>query len=249
MGGLGHFLEEEGIATTQISLIREHTEIIKPPRALWVSFPLGRPLGNPNDATFQKDVLKHALSLLERQQGPVLEDYPKDAKEDEAAQAPMACPVNFSKPAPEQNSMAELFQKFRQELNLMQTWHALACEKNNRSTAGVSTLSPDEIGELFCNFVDGKVEEKQLNGQKLSDMLRMAAEDLKTCYFEGVSAQSGQSTSAAILNDWFWSETHAALVINEARKKCLQHNEKDMLLAGKLLLVPRNQLHRFKKGA
>ena len=245
MGGLGHFLEAEGIATTQISLIREHTEIIKPPRALWVSFPLGRPLGNPNDAEFQNDVLKDVLLLLERESGPVLEDYPRDAKESEVEQAPMACPVNFAKPSPEQNSIEELFQKFRQELNLMQTWQTLACEKNGRSTAGVSKLSPEEIGELFCNFILGSVEERQLNGQKISDVLRMAADDLKTCYLEGVSAQPGQSTDAAILNDWFWGETHAALVINEARKKCLQYSEKDMLLAGKLLLVPRNQLHRF----
>lgn len=245
MGGLGHFIEAEGIATTQISLIREHTEIIKPPRALWVSFPLGRPLGNPNDAVFQNEVLNHALSLLERENGPVLEDFPKDAKEDDTEQAPMACPVNFAKPAPEQNSMDELFQKFRQELNLMQTWHALACEKTGRSTAGVSKFSPEAIGELFCNFIVGSLEETQLNGQKISDVLRMAADDLKTCYFEGVSAQPGQSTGAATLNDWFWGETHAALVINEARKKCLLYSEKDMLLAGKLLLVPRNQLHRF----
>jgi hypothetical protein len=246
VGGLGHYIEAEGIATTQISLIREHTEIIKPPRALWVSFPLGRPLGNPNDAGFQNDVLRHALRLLERDNGPVLEDFPKDAKEDETEQLPMACPVNFAKPAPEQNSMDELFQKFRQELNLMQTWHTLACERNKRSTAGVSTLSPDEIGELFCSFVKGEVEEKQLNGQKLSDMLRMAAEDLRACYLEGIAVQPGQSTGAATLNDWFWGETHAALIINEARKKCLQLSEKDMLLAGKLLLVPRNQLHRFE---
>lgn len=247
MGGLGHFIETEGIATTQISLIREHTEIIKPPRALWVSFPLGRPLGNPNDADFQNDVLKHALSLLERDAGPVLEDYPRDAKESEVEQEAMACPVNFAKPSPEQNSIEELLQMFRQEMNLMQTWHALACEKTGRSTAGVSKLSPDEIGELFCDFILGLLEEKQLSGQKTSDMLRMAADDLKTCYFEGVSAQPGQSTGAAALNDWFWGETHAALVINEARKKCLQDTDKDMLLAGKLLLVPRNQLYRFKE--
>jgi len=245
VGGLGHFLEAAGIATTQISLIREHTEVIRPPRALWVSFPLGRPLGNPNDAVFQRDVLRHALSLLDREEGPILEEYPKDAKEDETEQQPMACPVNFAKPVLEQSSMAELCQKFREELKRMQTWHTLACEKNKRSTAGVSTLSFDEIGELFCNFVDGEVKEQQLNGRKLADMLRMAAGDLRTSYLEGIAAQPGQTTSAATLNDWFWGETHAALIINEVRKKCLKSGERDMLLAGKLLLIPRNQLHRF----
>ena len=63
MGGLGHFLEDEGVPTVQISLIREHTEIIKPPRALWVPFMLGRPLGVPDDGEFQKRVLRSALAL------------------------------------------------------------------------------------------------------------------------------------------------------------------------------------------
>ncbi|MCH7711818.1 MAG: hypothetical protein IH903_09315, partial [Proteobacteria bacterium] len=51
--------------TTQISLIREHTEKIVPPRALWVPFELGRPFGAPDDSGFQKRVLLGALELLE----------------------------------------------------------------------------------------------------------------------------------------------------------------------------------------
>ena len=36
--------------TTGISLVRENTASMQPPRALWVPFPLGRPLGVPDDA-------------------------------------------------------------------------------------------------------------------------------------------------------------------------------------------------------
>jgi hypothetical protein len=36
------------------------------------------------------------------------------------------------------------------------------------------------------------------------------------------------------------------VVINEVRKKCLQQGTKEMELAGKLLLVPRSQMHRFQ---
>ena len=55
---MAHYIEEEGLATTQISLVRLHTEKIKPPRALWVPYELGRPLGQPNDPEFQKRVLR-----------------------------------------------------------------------------------------------------------------------------------------------------------------------------------------------
>ena len=65
MSALGHYLEEEGIATAAISLIRPQTERTKPPRALWVPFELGRPFGPPSDPAFQKRVVVSALRLLE----------------------------------------------------------------------------------------------------------------------------------------------------------------------------------------
>jgi D-proline reductase (dithiol) PrdB len=45
VSALAHFIEDEGIATTGISLVREHTAGYRPPRFLWVPFPLGRPFG------------------------------------------------------------------------------------------------------------------------------------------------------------------------------------------------------------
>ena len=97
MGALGHYLEQEGIATTQVSLVREHTAALAPPRALWVPFMLGRPFGVPHDADFQRNVLVATLKLLERDQGPVLEDYPVDAPYDDLGAEPegLACPVSF----------------------------------------------------------------------------------------------------------------------------------------------------------
>ena len=77
MSALGHYLEEEGLATVSISLIRPQTENTRPPRALWVPFELGRPFGPPTDPVFQRRVLLTALRLLERTDGPVLlQDFP-----------------------------------------------------------------------------------------------------------------------------------------------------------------------------
>ena len=80
MGALGHYLENEGLPTVQISLIREHTEKIKPPRALWVPFELGRPLGVPGNATFQTEALRRTLALLEAPSGPLLADFPQEIR-------------------------------------------------------------------------------------------------------------------------------------------------------------------------
>jgi len=87
VGGLAHFLEDEGLATTHISLVRSQTENTQPPRALWVPFELGRAMGAPNDAEFQTRVLRAAMALLKRDDDPVLiEDFPDDAPGDVAAQ-------------------------------------------------------------------------------------------------------------------------------------------------------------------
>jgi len=68
-------IEREGIATVSISLLKEVTEIIRPPRSLVVPFPMGYPLGRPNDEQLQHRVIKEALALLERNDLPVLDEF------------------------------------------------------------------------------------------------------------------------------------------------------------------------------
>jgi hypothetical protein len=68
-------IEREGISTVSISLLREVTEVIRPPRALFVPYQLGYPLGAPNDPSLQHRIISRALSLLERTDVPVIEEF------------------------------------------------------------------------------------------------------------------------------------------------------------------------------
>ena len=90
MSTLAHVFEAAGIATVTISSIRRVAERMHPPRVLHGEFPLGRPLGKPNDPEFQHDVLRRAFALLERDAGPVLEDHPEVIVADEE---PLSCTV------------------------------------------------------------------------------------------------------------------------------------------------------------
>jgi hypothetical protein len=85
---LAHVLEAAGIATVVVSSIRPMAEKVAPPRALHCEFPLGRPLGKPNDVAFQSDVLARAFALLDAPSGPVLVDHPEVVESDES---PAAC--------------------------------------------------------------------------------------------------------------------------------------------------------------
>ena len=64
MGLIARVLEEAGIATVCIIMRREVAENVKPPRALFVKFPFGAPLGPAGDAETQRGVILESLSVL-----------------------------------------------------------------------------------------------------------------------------------------------------------------------------------------
>ncbi|MEK9164051.1 MAG: hypothetical protein AAB342_01710 [Chloroflexota bacterium] len=64
MGLIARVLEEAGIATVCIVMRREVAQNVKPPRALFVKFPMGAPLGPAGDAETQRGVIGEALAVL-----------------------------------------------------------------------------------------------------------------------------------------------------------------------------------------
>ena len=75
VGLLSGAIERENISTVGISLLREITSVIHPPRALFVPFPMGFPLGAPHNPMLQHQVIRAGLALLERTDVPVLETF------------------------------------------------------------------------------------------------------------------------------------------------------------------------------
>jgi hypothetical protein len=64
VGLIARVLEEHGIATVCVVMNRDITENVKPPRALFVRFPYGAPLGPAGDAVTQMAVIRVALDVL-----------------------------------------------------------------------------------------------------------------------------------------------------------------------------------------
>jgi hypothetical protein len=70
-------VEEAGIATVCVSTGRDLTEQVRPPRSLFVNFPMGNAFGAPFDVTMQMAILRAALELAETATEPgVLVDLP-----------------------------------------------------------------------------------------------------------------------------------------------------------------------------
>lgn len=58
-------IEEAGIPTVMLTLVREVAELVNAPRSLYVRHPFGSPVGRPGEADKQLDVLRKAIALLQ----------------------------------------------------------------------------------------------------------------------------------------------------------------------------------------
>ncbi len=240
VGGLAHFFEEEGVPTTQISLVRLHTERINPPRALWVSFELGRPLGIPDDPPFQKRVLLAALKLLEAPDGPLIEDFPEDVPVSTDDITALACPVNFTQDGTDLEETEQLYAAFKRELVTLRPWYDIAVEKRGRTTVGSSGMDIDAIGDFVYSFLSDSVPENPRDDMPVTNALKLAADDLKAYYFEGITAQPGQEhASSQTLSDWFWHETVAAKVMMAIKDRYENSEDRALRIASRAFIVPR----------
>jgi hypothetical protein len=57
-------IEKIGISTIGISIVRQYTEKVKPPRSVFVAWPFGHPLGEPFNVEQQRMILMDAFKAL-----------------------------------------------------------------------------------------------------------------------------------------------------------------------------------------
>ena len=239
MGGLAHFFEEDGLPTTQISLIREHTETIKPPRALWVPFELGRPLGVPGDSVFQSRVLLSALKLLEAPAGPVIEDFPEEAPASDDEDVVLACSVDLTQESKDLSSTEQLREALRIEMAQLRSWYDLAVKEHGRTTVGASGLALDTLGDFVSSFLEEDLPSNPSEELPLGMVLKLAVDDLKAFYTEAAASQPGAlPPGSGVLADWFWSETVAGKVLLAIKELCAKSEDKVLKLVGNMLIVP-----------
>lgn len=70
MGLIQRAIEEKGVPTIAVSIVRRFTEEARSPRAIFLKWPLGHPLGEPFRVGQQMIVLKSALRALETLKEP-----------------------------------------------------------------------------------------------------------------------------------------------------------------------------------
>ena len=212
---LARALESQGVATTSISMVREHTAKVKPPRALFVPFPFGHALGRADDPAVQHRVLKAALELFSASAGPVLRDFPDDAEPGLEPPAPVQASA-VAPAAPADDPATETTQ--------MQRYHAQwMAGRGGRTAFGLSGIPADRFGDVtrflreFAAGEDADMAERPA-GLPLAGFIRYCADDLKTLYFEGRMVTKPASGGDDIAR-WFWGETAAGQVLRRVRDR------------------------------
>lgn len=210
------------MATTSISLIREQSEAVRPPRALWVPFALGRPLGSADDPEFQKQVLRASFRLLETATGPTIEDYPIEAPE-EAGPGVWACPLNL--PVPEAMTLTD---RLEAEIARLAPWSTETRNRRGRTLFGVTGAGADQV-DLVGRALGMVAESGDVTSPPdvgiewafdMPVLIRHLADDLRTFYHEAVAAQPGPGApNHAALNEWIFGGT----ALGEALQEVADH--------------------------
>ena len=239
---LSHFLQRHGIATTSISLIREQSEAVHPTRALWVPFPLGRPLGVADDPQFQTDVLRSALGLLETATEPTIVDYPHDAPDGDG-DGVWACAIEL--PAPE---VSQLEASLRAEIDLLMPRYIEARRRRGRSTFGMSGAKLEELDRLVsfavavaegCGF--NQVPASAAGPDWIHPMpmlVRFVVEDLRAFYQEAATSDDASGPpSQHDMHGWIFNETALGRLIKQIAQ-LITDNDDPRLLFVRGLLIP-----------
>lgn len=229
MSALAHWLEEEGIATTLIALFRPHAQSIRPPRALWVPFELGRPLGPPNDAAFQRRVLSAALGLLDSASSPGgIIDFDEDDP-DQGGDPGWVCPVA--------GAATGVAGDLAGEVAAVRPHYERALARFGRTTVGLADVPVESAAAFLAAYALDEGAERPRTGMAPASLMRFCADDVKAFYLEAAASGEGSPSSRQLM-DWFWNETVAAQTIRAIMNGSASSTDKQRQMLGVKSIVP-----------
>jgi len=207
VSALAHVFEAAGIHTAALISVRSVAERMQPPRALYCEFPLGRPLGKPGDADFQRGVLTMALGMVESASEPTLMVHPEVI---EADTQPLVCalPPRFD---PDVHPAVDEARGLRRAFDR-------SVDRRGVTSVG-RVLTPDEIGDALERFV------RIADGEAWADVGIAPADfistvhDIRTYYEEAaLELVDGPVPGGRAAEEWFYEKTEAGAAIMGARR-------------------------------
>ncbi|MEP6659133.1 MAG: hypothetical protein ABJD24_04365, partial [Acidimicrobiales bacterium] len=203
---LAHVFEAAGIATVVLSSVREMAIKTAPPRALHCEFPLGRPLGRPDDPEFQHDVLARAFALLDEPVGPVLVDHPVVIESD-AEQISCTLPPRFD---------PGLALAVDEASGIRHAYDRVAARRGVSSVGRVidADAVPEAVAILVAIADGADWRTVELPGGNTTALCH----DIRSYYEEAaLDLVTGPHPGPRALEDWFFERTETGRVVLAAR--------------------------------
>lgn len=201
---LAHVLEAAGLATIALPSVLPVAERMRPPRALYCEFPLGRPLGKPDDPAFQTDVLLRAFSLLDATE-PVLATHPEVIIADDQ---PMACAI-----PPRYDP--ELPAAVDEALGLRAAYDRALARRG--ATAVGKAVPADRVPDMLA-ILDRWAKGASWKDDPVPVTPIAVAHDIRNYYVEaGLELAEGPPPGARAAEEWFHSRTEAGKTLMAAR--------------------------------
>jgi hypothetical protein len=187
------------------------------------------------------------LNLFERVDGPVIiDDFQEDAPVSDDDVEVLSCPVSFDDEG--HNTPDNMKTRFIREIQAMYPWYEIALRKRGRTTVGGSGIAISMLGEFLYSFTEGSIPENPRDDVNIAVTLKLAAEDLKAYYVEGVTAQPGQEgLSSRALKEWFWANTTAGKVLLELIKACSKMEQEPIRMTASYFIAPMDVLMIINK--
>ncbi|MEM7403825.1 MAG: hypothetical protein AAF458_00970 [Pseudomonadota bacterium] len=238
MCALAHLFEAAGFATVLVGFVREHMEAIAPPRALWLDFPMGRPMGKPNDARYQVSVIRAAFKLLDAPEGPILEDFP-DVIAVRDGRMGYALPVELVLTGADVGDVDAHAQAASAELEQLRPAYRAAQLARGRTTVGASELPVDQLVPYIAEFLRGRKPRSPRSGVPPIPLLKLAVEDLQAFYTEARTHRD-QIDDFELMGQWFWEETKAGYLLLLLEAVALESDDRVLRqIADMSLITPR----------
>ena len=202
-------------------LIKEHAQKVKPPRMLSVPFNFGHTLGLANNPDYQHKVLKATFDLLDRDNGPVLEEFESTFVSDVIVQGSQTINVSQNlgvKPTDEFNSFKANYEVWLKT-------------NDGRSGVGLSTISWQDLPNIIDfleDYTSGEVTDTNMRPTQYSvpHFIRYCVDDLKTFCFE---SKMGKQPNSQVneLHEWFWSKTAIGMLITKLAQRMNDDEDKE----------------------
>ena len=202
------------MSTTSISLVREHTVAVKPPRALFVPFPFGHALGRPDDPELQHSVLRATLDLLNEPSGPVLQDFLDDAGNEDEPGAPVQASAV---------PLAETLPDVALETTQVRRYYEQWIQQKGKTAVGVSGVPPVKFRgvirflEAYADGQDADLPERKPD-VPLPLFIRYCADDLKAMYVEARMMRQPEAAGEELAR-WFWGQTAVGALLRRVKER------------------------------